>query len=51
MELGLLVDNQIEHNLNSSVMTSFNKSHAILERAVRFMNILVIADIVALINE
>jgi hypothetical protein len=45
-DFSLLVDNQVENDLDSSVMASLDQGHAVIQRTIRLMNVLVVADIV-----
>lgn len=49
--MGLLVNDQIENNLDSSVVASLDQIHAVLQRSVRLMDVLVVADVVTLFCE
>lgn len=48
MRIALLVDDQVENDLDSSVVAALDQVHAVLQRSVGLVNVLVIADIVAL---
>lgn len=49
--MGLLVNDQIEYDLDSSVVAALDQVHAVLQRSVRLVDVLVVADVVTLFYE